>query len=93
LVTATRHPAWVQRATKALNTPGSGWVIRVLPKTFPVPTGISAVLARGSPAAEVDDGGGADVLSVELQAAASGQTAAPINAVLLGKPSVDTRLG
>jgi hypothetical protein len=33
------------------------------------------------------------VLSPELQAAASGQTAAPINAVLLGKSSVDTRLG
>ncbi|GAA2981388.1 hypothetical protein Sfulv_10870 [Streptomyces fulvorobeus] len=57
----TVHPACVQIAEKALNSPASGWVTTTFRslKTFPPPTGMSEVFAS-SPAcgARVPDAGG-----------------------------------
>jgi hypothetical protein len=49
----TAHPWWVQVAEKALNSPAVGCVTTTFrsPKTFPPPSGMSAVLASAAPAA------------------------------------------
>jgi hypothetical protein len=74
-----------------LNAPGSGCVMSKFPMTLAVPIGISAALARISPAAGAAAEG--DVLSPVLHATASGHTAAPMSAARRGISGIDTRLG
>ena len=63
------QPACVQRAMKASNTPGCGWVIRVSPTTLPELTGISAVLASAWPGT----GGVAGLISLPAEVLQRGE--------------------
>jgi hypothetical protein len=59
VTSATGQPAWVQIEVKALNWPAVGWVMTACAsaKTWPPPTGMSAVLADRPPPALVAEGG------------------------------------
>ncbi|WP_308212977.1 hypothetical protein [Mycolicibacterium vanbaalenii] len=54
----TVHPAWVQTAENALNSPVLGWVSTTSPTTIPEPTGTSAVAAKAAVVSVVSSGPG-----------------------------------